>query len=451
MRKAQKMQAERFMEVLGRAHRELKQCIEHKKYAAACEIISECQQGAIALGNMIEQSGGEGLQVISLLETYCEWMYQVYQHVESGKRVDTEKIYEALHNCTVQIEDYIKKEAEVRLEIVFLPYKASMWDSLESVWKAADEDPACDAYVVPIPYFDKKPDGSFGEMHYEIDQYPAYVPVMRYEEYDFFSRQPDMVFIHNPYDAYNYVTSVPPFFYSENLKKYTGQLIYIPYFVLGEIDPDDKKAVEEMQHFCTVPAVVHADKVVVQSEAMRRVYIDIMVKTMGKATRKHWEDKILGLGSPKMDKVLSAQGIDFEMPKKWMDMIYRLDGKRKKVILYNTSVSALLKYEEQMLEKMKRVFLAFKEKQEEVVLLWRPHPLMQATIASMRPQLWENYKKLAEIFLKENWGIYDDSSELDRALAVSDGYYGDASSLVSLCRKMGKPAMIQDVEAEYKL
>ena len=40
-------------------------------------------------------------------------------------------------------------------KIFFLPYKASMWDSLESVWKAAVEDKEhCEAYVVPIPYYD---------------------------------------------------------------------------------------------------------------------------------------------------------------------------------------------------------------------------------------------------------------------------------------------------------
>ena len=32
-----------------------------------------------------------------------------------------------------------------------------MWDSLESVWQAADADPDCDAYVVPIPYYDTPP------------------------------------------------------------------------------------------------------------------------------------------------------------------------------------------------------------------------------------------------------------------------------------------------------
>ena len=45
-----------------------------------------------------------------------------------------------------------------RLCFVFLPYKVSMWDSMETVWKAADKDPDCDAYVVPIPYFDKDQD-----------------------------------------------------------------------------------------------------------------------------------------------------------------------------------------------------------------------------------------------------------------------------------------------------
>lgn len=42
-----------------------------------------------------------------------------------------------------------------------------MWDSLESVWKKAAADERCEAYVVPIPYFDKNPDGSLGQMHYD--------------------------------------------------------------------------------------------------------------------------------------------------------------------------------------------------------------------------------------------------------------------------------------------
>ena len=89
-------------------------------------------------------------------------------------------LQEALAQTLVLIKDSVQNDIEARTEVVFLPYKASMWDSLESVWKAADEDPNCDAYVIPIPYFDKNPDGSFKEAHYEGDQYPDYVQVTGY-------------------------------------------------------------------------------------------------------------------------------------------------------------------------------------------------------------------------------------------------------------------------------
>ena len=51
-----------------------------------------------------------------------------------------------------------------------------------------------------------------------------------------------------------------------------------------------------------------------------------------------------------------------------------------------------------------------------------------------------------EQYREEGWGIYDDTPDMDRAVAISDGYYGDASSIVQLCQEAGKPVMIQDVE-----
>ena len=134
------------------------------------------------------------------------------QNVNGNHHVEGKEIYKSLSQMFHKIENSIQNDIKVRLEAVFLPYKASMWDSLESIWKAADEDPDYDEYVIPIPYYDKKPNGNFEEMHYEGSQYPDYVPVTWYENYDFEKRKPDMIFIHNPYDECNYVTSVHPFF-----------------------------------------------------------------------------------------------------------------------------------------------------------------------------------------------------------------------------------------------
>ena len=81
---------------------------------------------------------------------------------------------------------------------------------------------------------------------------------------------PDVIYIHNAYDDWNLVTSIHPNFYSRNLKKYTEELVYIPYFVLGETDPDNEQVVEEMKHFCFMPGIINADKVIVQSEDMKK-------------------------------------------------------------------------------------------------------------------------------------------------------------------------------------
>ena len=91
------------------------------------------------------------------------------------------------------------------------------------------------------------------------------------------------------------------------------------------------------------------------------------------------------------------------------------------------------------------MFGIFKENQDEVALLWRPHPLIQATIESMRPELWEGYKEIRDRYIEDGWGIYDDSADVDRAVILSDAYYGDGSSVVQLCQKADMPVMLQNV------
>lgn len=446
MRKAQKKQAEEFTKLLGQAHNEIKKTIERKQFDAAMDLLEQCQSGAIELGNMIEHAEGEGFVTIPLLEEYCELVYQNHEAIWNHTPLNANKICKNLQKSLNSIKNSIKNDISVRLEAVFLPYKASMWDSLESVWEAANEDPNCDAYVIPIPYYDRDSTGKFSVMHYEGDLYPDYVPITRYDEYDFAENQPDMIFIHNPYDDCNYVTSVDPFFYSDKLKQYTKCLVYIPYFILGEINPDDEEAVKNIAHFCTASAVFNADKVIVQSEDMRKVYIKVLTKITGEQTKKYWEKKILGIGSPKVDKVLSTQKENLKIPEEWMKVIQKEDGSWKKIIFYNTSVQALLDHNEKMLEKIKDVFNIFKENQDEVALLWRPHPLMEATIKSVRPWLWKEYLEVVKKYKEEGWGIYDDTAELERAVELSDAYYGDASSVVQLYQKTGKSIMYQNVK-----
>ena len=450
MRKTQKQQIESLLSQMEEAQEQIKKDIGQGSVQPAMELLEDCQTGAVTIGTLIENTEGEGHPSVLLLEEYCELVYQIHQNLEGNpKGVNQNKIYKLLRQKLIKAANSVKNDIPIRKEAVFLPYKASMWDSLESVWKAADADPNCDAYVIPIPYFDKNPDGSFREMHYEGNQYPEYVPITKYEDYDFENRKPDMIYIHNPYDDMNLVTSVHPFFFSDHLKKFTDKLIYIPYFVLGEVRPDEDERIEGMKHFCTVPGVYNADKVIVQSEDMKQVYIKVLLDATNNhsdAARKYWDNKIMGLGSPKIDKVLNTKRDDLEIPQEWLKVIEKPDKSWKKVFFYNTSVGALLQHNDKMIAKMEYVFRVFKENRDAVALLWRPHPLIKATIESMRPQLWIEYEKLVKKYREEGWGIYDDSSDVDRAIVLSDAYYGDGSSVVQMYQQTGKPIMIQNVD-----
>ncbi len=449
MRKAQKQEVLEMIQTLHQAHDEVKNYVDKKNYTLAQDILSQCQECAISIGTAIEKFEGEGFVTVSYVEAYCDTVFSAYEEL-NGNDANANKIHKNLKKQLLRIENSVKNDVPVRKEIAFFPYKASMWDALESVYLAAKADPDCDAYCVPIPYYDRNLDKSLGQMHYEGREYPKNIEVIDWQTYNFEERKPDVVYIHNPYDDWNLVTCVHPRYFSANLKKYTEELVYIPYFVLDEIEPDDQTRIDGMKHFCFLPGVINADKVIVQSEKMKQIYVNEYLKAatanrlQGKhVDRKQLEEKFLGLGSPKFDKVKNTKKEDLEIPAEWLRIIEKPDGSWKKIIFYNTSIAALLEHNEKMLEKMNWVFNIFKENKDEVALLWRPHPLIETTVSAMRPQLWMEYEKIVNQYRQEGWGIYDDTADMDRAVVLSDAYYGDMSSIVSLVVKLGKTVIIQ--------
>ena len=66
--------------------------------------------------------------------------------------------------------------------------------------------------------------------------------------------------------------------------------------------------------------------------------------------------------------------------------------------------------------------------------------------SSMRPDLYQEMLDIIEIYKKEAKGIFDDTVDIDRAILLSDAYYGDMSSVVTLYKTTGKPIMIQNYE-----
>ena len=427
MRRFQKQQIMDVIDSLHLLHGEIRDRLHSKAYDRAGGALTDCQDAAISIGEAIEQLAGDGTDAVHFLEQYCEKVYQTSLHLGD---FPAQKIYKLLEGALIRAENEIR-HMPVRKTAVFLPYKASMWDSLESVWKAACDDEEWESVVIPIPYYNRNTDDSLGEMQYEGAEFPEEVPVTDWQQYSLEKEHPDIIFIHNPYDQFNIVTTVHPLFYASRIKDYTEKLVYIPYFV----HQNDIVA----EHYCVLPGTIYADVVILQSEKVReqylRYYEAALPELVEKQGREAIEKKFQALGSPKFDVSADSQN---DIPEEWREFL----GQGKKVIFFNTHLRGLMQGQsEQFLRKLEWVFNFF-QKQEDVVLLWRPHPLMVETARAMNSEAVEPYLKLVDRYRRQKIGIYDDSRELHRAIDLSDAYYGSGSSVVELFRQQGKPVML---------
>lgn len=426
MSRALRQELFKAAESLEKADTLIKGVLETNDAGLSMQVLEECQNMAIALGNRIEAVYGQETRSVAILEEYCEAIFRIAEALEETDTAKERCRYNQV--ILTALKERMKEEIADRLEVVFLPYKAAMWDSMKSVWKAADKDSDCDAYVMPIPYFDKNPDGSIGEMHDESEFYE--MEILDWKTDMLAVRMPDVVVIHNPYDEYNVITTIHPAFYVKELKKCAGKVVYIPYFV------HQKDIVRE--HYCVLPGTLYTDKVILQSEDVKKEYMKIFAEQTG--IKRGLEKKFIALGSPKFDTDDTKQ----EIPEEWKQFLYK-DGKKKKVIFLNTHIVSLMGQEDDLFfEKMEKIFEVFK-KQEDIVLLWRPHPLMRATAKAMNPGVLERYENLVTQYKNKKIGIYDETPDYHTALEIADAYYGCYSSLVEVFHRSEKPIMYMNV------
>lgn len=330
-------------------------------------------------------------------------------------------------------------------QAVFLVCQVSDWSAMESVWRSAKRDPDCTPYVILIPFCFKHPDGSFGMMQDAAGQFPKEVPVVDFRQFHLWAHHPDVIYMQHPYDEYHPAYSVHPMFYTDKLLEATDCLVYVQPFVADECTAGDTRAIEHMKYCCISPGVVRADRVIVQSEEMRMIWIDLLVNAAGEETRKLWEKKILGLGSPIADKKVKSGMEAADLPETWRSILVKRDQTPKRVILFYTGASSLLSHKEAMIEKIKRVLEVFWEKREEIALAWFPEEWEAAEEDEGRKTA-EVYHDLVRQYREKGFGILVSSADLEQAAGMCNAYYGDRGYAAQLCIRRHVPVLIWKVE-----
>ena len=116
-------------------------------------------------------------------------------HTGTVEKIDLDYADGTLYDVINAIE-----ELQEVYQIVFMPYKAAMWDALESIYLAAKDDVGCEALVVPVPYYSFDQKKKEWIPHYEGELFPPNIPVTSYQKYNLQEESTDVIYEHNPYD-----------------------------------------------------------------------------------------------------------------------------------------------------------------------------------------------------------------------------------------------------------
>lgn len=370
--------------------------------------VSDC---ILATNGILEKLENEKIIPEKSIAELKDIQVQLNKFINDNSLIN-EKSVEKLNRQIVELQFTFWVEVDVELNIVFFPYKASMWDSLESIYEAASKDEKCVVKVVPIPYYKLTHDKMIPT--YEGENFPKNITITHYCDYNLEIEEPDIIFVHNIYDQYNTITRVHEYYFTSNLKKYTDMLVYVPYHISSFI----KQEAGEMRMAYSLPSIANVDKVIlagkhVENEALR----DGVPK-----------EKILTLGSPKFDAIVKKLNEPSSCPENWKKVI-----QGKIVYLLNTGC---MFFSDNCFRRVHILaeFLAIPKIDPNSVVIWRPHPLTEVSIMKYAPNLYTGYIELKEAIKNGDTRykniIFDDTDDYFSALKISDVLITSNSSIL---------------------
>lgn len=399
-----------------------------------------------AYDSILKKKYGDYMQLVHTWDSHDYPFFESQKKIIENAGVDINKYtddyrnYNQFKNKIEEIRiDKEKKDYKDKKMVVFMPFKAKYWNMMAGLWKEYERSGEYTLIAIPAPYYYKNIDGTVEKFN-DDKQYPEYVKIVSPENFDFDNEYVEKIIIQNPYDSYNATTTVHPQFYAKKLAMCTKELIYIPYFETEEINPSDMRAYVSMDSYVTMPGVVYSDKVIVQSEGIKELYVKKLSEYFGEETRDIWNTKIIGNGKHYIEMENSDSKYD-DIPEKWKGYIKKSDGSYKKVILYFICTNDVLENGHRVFDKIKRSMDTFLEYEDSVVPLMMFESNIDEILQMENPELLEDYNEI-----KMNFTQYIvNENELDKAMNLCDAFYGDAGSEAQLCRNSGKPVMIQNV------
>ena len=154
MRKREK---EKILSLLGsmvEAHQAIQAFLQEEKGEEAISLLSLSKEAMQKLGKEVEMKEEQGEIYSSLFFTYLEDLFHCYESIQEKNWTKAKELFTKALFSYQEILSAVQSLKE-QIMMLFLPYKLSMWDSMESVYLAAKNDPSCIPLIMPITYFQR--------------------------------------------------------------------------------------------------------------------------------------------------------------------------------------------------------------------------------------------------------------------------------------------------------
>ena len=257
-------------------------------------VLANCQDVILQIGNEMEKTEGTYDNTISLLESFCELMYEVYDICDSGdKEGFVFRMGRVEEGLTALNEDM--KALKAQYKVAFLVRRACDWISMEGIWNAVKKRNDCSVHVIPVPYSYISAGGEMQEERYEGDLFPKELNIADPDSLDITALQADIIFTQLAYDGYSYAYNTAAKYYTSNLKEQCKVLVYIPPLSMKGFESDDIRCAKMMDYYVTIPGVINADRTYVDGEELRQRYIEKIKEFTRNSDRRAWENKIISV------------------------------------------------------------------------------------------------------------------------------------------------------------
>lgn len=392
------------------------------------DICISSQQLAINLGTYIENTYRSASPTISIVEKYCETLYEIVEAISH----DTEEHWSAslasnltkLSDLLTEISNSFDENEASKKKYIFMPVKYDDWSSMEPYFKEIIKNENNIVFVMPIPYAYRDDSGQALSWQTDFDLFPDSLPLIAYTEYDFEKTHADEIVFQNPYSKYESGLTVLPFFYPENLYVYTDNLVYIPWIKLDSYNWEtNQKAFVNAKYYAFSLGVIFADKVIISSEEEKNWYVKCLVERISSDYDMEFENKFVVLNTPQ-EATNSPQ------------------NKGKKNILFFIAFSDFYFHSEKTMKKLKESLDVFCNSHKSINVIWLIDSTFECNYGNLPPNVQKELTEAKNFFINHKLGSIISSFD-SKDLSVIDGYYGSGSYIHNECVQNKIPVMIR--------